>query len=149
MSLRKVRMKGLMPVQPRRTRFTERFWQSLEQGELSTTRCEGCAHISFPPKPHCPDCGGRKIEWVTLSGHGTLYSLTQIHVAPTMFAADVPYAVAIVDLDEGVRLVTRLLMDNRLMDKGLKDNGMPQLDSSVTLVITEYEDGCLFAAEPD
>jgi uncharacterized OB-fold protein len=76
------------------------------------------------------------MDWVEVSGRGRLYSATRVHAGPKRFAADLPYAVGIVDLEEGVRLVARLL----------GEAGPEHLDKPVELVVTQYRDGPLFAA---
>ena len=93
---------------PRRTEFTEPFWDGLAAGVLRTTRCAGCAHLTFPPKPICPECWGSELEWVDLAGRGTLYSYTEVSVAPATFAGEAPYVLCLVDLDEGIRCLSRI-----------------------------------------
>ena len=131
-----VEMAGDRPLEPRSNQFSVQFWDGLNEGVFRTTRCNSCEHITFPPKQHCPECGGTEVLWMSLEGGGALYAKTTIHAAPSYFADDVPYTVAIVDLDEGVRLVTRLLDDEA------------SLDSRVQLVVARYQDGCLFAVRP-
>lgn len=128
---------GRRPVAPRVSNFTAYFWEQLEQGRMVATECGNCKHISFPPKSHCPECGGQPTEWTELCGNGTLYSVTTVHAVPALFAEEVPYHIAIIDLEEGVRLVTRLLITDK----------PPLPDSNVKLVVVRYEDGCLFAAK--
>lgn len=137
MSLAMIDMQGDRPLAPRVTQFTARFWGALAEGRFLATCCKACDRASFPPQAHCPVCLGRDIEWVELSGRGRLYSATRVHAGPARFAAELPYSVGIVDLDDGVRLVTRLL----------GDGGPEHLDQPVQLVVTRYRDGPLFAAE--
>jgi uncharacterized protein len=122
---------------PRMTEFTQRFWQGLASGRFETTRCEDCNRLTFPPKPFCPHCWSKRIAWVPLSGRGKLYSQTVVHAAPLVFADEVPYRVGIVDLDEGLRIATRVLADSE-----------PKLDTAVEIVVLCYRDGPLFAARP-
>lgn len=96
---------------PRITEFTRPFWSSLANGVLTTTRCRSCGHMTFPPKPVCPECWKQDVEWVRLSGTGTLYSYTEVSAAPSTFADEVPYILCLVDLDEGVRCLSRVLAD--------------------------------------
>ena len=70
-----------------------------------------------------------------LSGRGKLYSQTVVHAAPAVFKDDVPYRVGIVDLEEGIRIATRVLAHLE-----------PRLDSAVEIVVLNYSDGPLFAA---
>ena len=138
MSIEVLTRPGRRPFPPRVTDATAPFWDSLAQGRFRTTRCEACGRLSFPPKAICPHCWSRRIAWQDLSGRGRLYACTVVHAAPAAFRHEAPYRVAIVDLDEGVRLATRLLGD-----------GPAALDRPVRLVALRYEDGPLFAASPD
>lgn len=118
---------------PRVSAFTRPFWDALAGGRLQTTQCEACGRFSFPPKPFCPHCWHRAVRWAPLAGTGRLYAATAIHAAPMVFRDQAPYRVGIVDLDEGIRLATRLL-------------DAPSLDSRVRLVVMQHSDGPLFAA---
>ena len=77
------------------------------------------------------------MAWVPLGGRGKLYSQTMVHAAPAVFQDEVPYRVGIVDLDEGLRIATRVLADVE-----------PTLDVAVEIVVLNYRDGPLFAARP-
>ncbi|MGQ4598904.1 OB-fold domain-containing protein [Nocardia sp. R6R-6] len=96
---------------PRITAFTSTFWEGLREKKFRTTRCSGCAHITFPPKPVCPDCWSAEVEWIDLSGTGVLRSYTEVCAAPSMFADEAPYILCLVDLDEGVRCLSRIRAD--------------------------------------
>jgi uncharacterized OB-fold protein len=122
---------------PRMTEFTQRFWQGLAAGRFETTRCDDCERLTFPPKPFCPHCWSKRIAWVPLSGRGKLYSQTVVHSAPAVFRDEVPYRVGIVDLDESLRIATRVLAKLE-----------PKLDSVVEIVVLNYRDGPLFAVRP-
>ena len=78
------------------------------------------------------------MNWIELSGRGTLYARTTIHVAATQFRDEVPFSAGIVDLQEGIRLVTGLI------DEPMRINN----DAAIKLVILSYDDGLLFAAKP-
>ena len=120
---------------PRVTAFTQTFWSGLQNGECATTRCDACDKLAIPPKPICPHCWSTRLTWTPLSGLGRLYSQTVVHAGPTVFASEIPYRVGIVDLDEGVRLATRIIADTE-----------PALDAAVEIVTLAYRDGPLFAA---
>jgi hypothetical protein len=79
------------------------------RGELRFQRCEDCATWRHPPRVACARCGSERAQWALSSGRGRLYSWTVTHqpLVPG-FAEDVPYAVAVVELEEGVRLVSGL-----------------------------------------
>jgi uncharacterized OB-fold protein len=103
-----IRIAGARPYPPRVSAFTKTFWDALAQGRLTTTRGRSSGRLAFPPRPFCPHSHEREIEWVDLSGRGTLYSYTVVHAPPKAFAAMAPYRVCIVDLDEGLRVAAAL-----------------------------------------
>lgn len=89
---------------------TEPFWKAASQGVLSMQRCTGCKKLVFYPRPLCPNCGSHELEWQQLPGKGTVYSFSVVHrPAHPGMAAEVPYIVALVEVEEGVRLMTNLV----------------------------------------
>ena len=133
-----IRIPKRMPLAPEYSGFTETFRQGLEAGNFLTSVCSACGELTFPPKQHCPACWSGDMSWTELSGRGILYARTTIHAAATQFRDEVPFSVGIVDLEEGVRLVTGLI------DDPVRINN----DAAIRLVILSYEDGLLFAARP-
>jgi uncharacterized OB-fold protein len=83
------------------------FWAGLAEGELRLPYCPACDAVFFYPRPACPRCWSEDITWRPAPLHGTVYAVTTVHVAfdPSL---DVPYTVALVDLDAGVRLPGRV-----------------------------------------
>jgi uncharacterized OB-fold protein len=92
---------------PEPTPETRHFWDGTLAGELRLQRCEACDHVYFPPRPFCPECASRSVRVFRASGRGTLYSYVIHHRPAPGFEA--PYAIAIVALDEGPRLMTNLV----------------------------------------
>ncbi len=88
---------------------TAEFWAATLEGRLSIQRCRSCGRFVHYPRVACPWCMSRDLGFEDVSGRGTVYSYTTVHRAPAAFADLVPYVVALVDLDEGVRLLTRLV----------------------------------------
>jgi uncharacterized OB-fold protein len=127
---------GRRPWPPRQSDFTQRFWRSLAEGRFVTTRCRACAKLTFPPKPFCPHCWHDAVEWTALSPAGTVYSSTVMHAVPAVFRHEAPYRVGIVDLDDGLRIATRLLGVGEGFAVGRR----------ARIVVLAYEDGPLFAA---
>jgi hypothetical protein len=85
------------------------YWQGLEQGVLSLQRCLRCKHLRHYPRPVCDRCYSMEVEWVEASGRGAIHSWTVAHHAfHPGFVADLPYVLAVVDLEEGVRAMGRL-----------------------------------------
>lgn len=92
---------------PAITPDTEFFWNGLREHKLLIQRCTGCRTLRNPARPMCPSC--RSLEWeaVESSGHGTVYSYVLPH-EPKFPFFEYPYIVALVELAEGVRLVSNL-----------------------------------------
>lgn len=85
------------------------FMAGVRAGRLTAIRCGTCGALAIPPKQFCPACGQRAWEAVPLSGKGTVASFTVIRVAPRGHAGEVPYAIAAVQLEEGVGLLGRVV----------------------------------------
>jgi hypothetical protein len=85
------------------------FFERAREGTLTAIRCGRCGALALPPKEFCESCQQRAWSPVPLAGEGTVASYTIIRVAPTRFAADAPYAVAVVKLAEGVSLLGRVV----------------------------------------
>ena len=85
------------------------FFERAREGTLTALRCAKCGELAIPPKEFCAACHQRAWEPVALAGDGTIASFTVIRVAPTHHAGDVPYAIAVVKLREGVSLMGRVL----------------------------------------
>jgi uncharacterized OB-fold protein len=79
------------------------FVEELRAGKLVASRCTSCGAQSFPPRADCEECRGAGFEWVEISGAATLLSHTTVHAAPTGFESMAPYALVLVELDEGGR----------------------------------------------
>lgn len=78
------------------------FREGLAAGELRFQRCRGCAAAVFPPRVLCPSCGADDLAWERSGGRGTVYSTTAVR------GRDGVRNVALVDLDEGFRMMTRI-----------------------------------------
>lgn len=124
---------------PRTSKTTQPFWDGLKNEVFLTTRCDDCGDMTFPPKTICPNCLSQRSSWYQLSGNGILYSYTRVWAAPAVFGDEVPYTLCIVDLDEGLRVASRLIGD------GLS----PEIDGPVSIVFVHHEDVTLFCFEPN
>ena len=87
----------------------KQFFERAREGTLTALRCGKCGELSLPPKEFCPACQQRAWQPVTLAGDGTIASYTVIRVAPRNYVGDVPYAIAVVNLREGVSLIGRIV----------------------------------------
>jgi len=85
------------------------FFEKARGGQLTAIRCGSCGELAMPPKELCPNCHAHQWQPVALTGDGTIASFTVIRVAPRAHAADVPYAVAVVRLKEGVSVLGRIV----------------------------------------
>jgi hypothetical protein len=94
---------------PRPTAASMPFWEAAKQHELQIQRCGSCGAHIFYPRELCPECLSSDLKWVKVSGKGTVYSYTiaQMPTHPS-FAEDVPYVIAIVELDEGPHVTTNI-----------------------------------------
>lgn len=89
-------------------RDTAPFWEAASQGRLVLPRCQACRRFHFYPRAICPHCGSERLEWAPASGRGAVHSFTVVHRPPPGFEDLAPYAVALVDLEEGVRMMTQI-----------------------------------------
>lgn len=95
---------------PTVTPVSEPFWQGATEGRLTYQRCTACDGAVFPPRAHCPHCWAGHLEWRDSAGDGTLASYAAVHrPGHPAFAEIAPYTLALVDLDEGFRMLTRLV----------------------------------------
>lgn len=92
---------------PTPTPESAHYWEGARQGELRIQACNTCEQNYFPPRPFCPKCGSRDVKVVKASGKGRLYSYIINHLPSPGFKP--PFTVAIVELEEGPRLMTNLL----------------------------------------
>lgn len=93
---------------PKPTPDSEEFWAGARRGELRIQRCLSCGKAYFYPRPFCPHCSSKDVEWFTASGRGRLYSYVIVHRAAPGFKDYTPYAIAVVELDEGPRMMTNI-----------------------------------------
>jgi len=84
------------------------FWEGVEAGELRFQRCDGCARLRHPPGPACPRCHSFAWSAVRASGRGRVFSFVVAH-HPAIPPFEYPNAIVLVELDEGVRLVSNLV----------------------------------------
>jgi len=111
---------------------TEPFWAACAQHRLIVQRCTGCGVHQHYPRPYCLTCDGRDMEWADTTGRGTIYALTVMRL-PVIPELVPPYLLALVDLDEGVRMLTNIAGDTaRIGDRVMlmwrdRTGGLPPL----------------------
>jgi uncharacterized OB-fold protein/acyl dehydratase len=99
------RSSGLRPSISADTAF---FWEGTTAGELRIQHCPDCDRLRHPPGPMCPSCGAEKQDWVVASGGGRIFSFV-VHHHPNVPGHTPPFVVALVEVDEGVRMLGELL----------------------------------------
>jgi uncharacterized OB-fold protein len=85
------------------------FYEGARRHELMLMRCKACGAWRLPSRPRCPDCWSTETEWARASGRGTLYSFGIMHQKFPGFEEETPYQYAIVELEEGPRLVSNVV----------------------------------------
>ena len=102
---------------PEITPLSKPYWDALNEGRLSFQQCACCNHAWLPPRAECPECWEVQWRWKTASGRGRIVSWVIYHHAyHAEFKDRLPYNVALVELDEGPRLITNIvnLKDRKL-----------------------------------
>lgn len=85
------------------------YWEGARRGKLLLPRCPACASMSWPPRKRCPACGAA-LAWGEACGRGVVHTHTVVRQnADPWFAARVPYVVAIIELEEGPRIMSRVV----------------------------------------
>lgn len=85
------------------------FWQAAKQHRLLIQRCQDCGHRYFYPRPLCPECLSRRVEWMETTGKGSLHTFVINHLPPRNFPVQTAYVVGIVELDEGPRMLSHIV----------------------------------------
>ena len=117
------------------------FWDGIADRTVRLTKCVDCGEVFFPPSPVCPNCTSKRIEWFDSSGRGTLYSYV-IQQKPLQWWGEGPRSVAIVELEEGPRLISSIV-------------GCPQtpealqLDMAVQATFVDFDGSTVLCFEPE
>ncbi len=86
------------------------FWHFCKERELRMQKCRQCGYIRYPISIVCPKCSSMEAEWTPLTGRGTVYTFTVYRVAyHPAFKDDIPYVVAIIQLEEGPRMESNII----------------------------------------
>jgi uncharacterized OB-fold protein len=94
---------------PVETRWSAEFWAGLSEGRFLLQRCNECQQFAGYPKVFCPHCHADALAWVEAAGTGTIYTFTTVVAnPPSTFISELPYTIAIIELAEGVRFLSRL-----------------------------------------
>ena len=90
---------------PEPSEVSRPFWDATRRGELAVQWCSACAAGIFYPRILCPRCGSPELSWRTADGFGTVYA----HATHYLPGSPVRYCVALIDLDEGVRMLSNVV----------------------------------------
>jgi uncharacterized OB-fold protein len=89
---------------------TSAYWDAAGENKLLIQQCIDCGTRQFFPQSYCRNCLGENIEWIEASGKGKVYTFTIVKRPPTArFQEDVPYVVALIELEEGVRMMSNVV----------------------------------------
>lgn len=96
---------------PHPTAFSAAFWDHADREELALPACGDCGTLHYPPRRFCPHCASEALSWTPVSGKGRVFShstvLTSFHGQD--WTGQLPYIVVLVDLEEGPRMLSRLV----------------------------------------
>lgn len=119
--------------EPAESEVAAPFWEATKKRELALLWCRSCGRVIHYPRERCPACGSEKSEWRGASGKGEVYAFSVMHRPGNPAMADrVPYVVALVDLEEGARMMSNIVG----CEPGAVRVGMP-----VTITWEELSDG--------
>ena len=86
------------------------YWASAGRGKLLLPNCESCHANFWPAGPLCPSCGSARVGWTHASGRGKIHTFTIVRQNPDAYFKNlVPYVVAMIDLDEGPRIMSNVV----------------------------------------
>ena len=90
--------------------WSEKFWEGTKQGKLLIQTCKDCKAKIFYPRKYCPECWSGNLDWLEASGKGKVETFTIMRaMVEPKFMSDLPYVLAMVDLEEGIRMMSRVV----------------------------------------
>lgn len=129
-------------ILPNITEENAPYWRSAREHSLKLPYCADCSRFFYPVQSRCPRCLGSELDWRKVSGRGRVYSWINVHqVYHPSFESLVPYITAVVELEEGPRLVTNIVNC---------ESGRIKVGLKVRVVYKDLNDECaLVQFEPD
>ncbi|ABL82290.1 MULTISPECIES: Zn-ribbon domain-containing OB-fold protein [unclassified Nocardioides] len=123
-------------VRPMIGRDSRFFWDGTALGELRIQKCNACRSLRFPPGPACPTCGALDPGHVAAAGTGTVFSYV-VHRHPPVPGKELPIVLALIDLDEGVRMVGEVVdVDAEEIEIGMRLRvDFDRIDDDLTLPV--------------
>ena len=118
-------------IEPPVTPLAEPYWDATRRQELVAQRCGACHRFVWYPREACTGCLSADLDWMPLAGTGTIYTFNVMHKPgnPRM-RDDVPYVIALVDLEEGIRMTSNIVGADR---RSLRCEQRVEVDWSVEL----------------
>jgi uncharacterized OB-fold protein len=117
-------------IVPGETPLTAAYWAAARRGVILLQRCADCAAVLHPPEPVCPGGAGHELCWFEAAGQGRLVSVTSVaHAVHPAVRGRLPYLVALVELDEGPRIICNLVPN----PSSSEVRGEPEPDARVVL----------------
>jgi uncharacterized protein len=90
--------------------WSEKFWEGTKEGKLLIQGCNDCKSKIFYPRKFCPECWSANLGWIEASGKAKIHTFsTAYSMVEPKFMDELPYTIAYVDLDEGIRMMTRIV----------------------------------------
>lgn len=103
-------MTGYKKPLPKPTPWSKPFWDGCKNKKLLIQRCKDCEKHIFYPKLFCPFCLSNNLSWIEATGKGKIYTYTVVYsYQPTEFSEDVPYIIAVINLDEGIKMMSNIV----------------------------------------
>lgn len=119
------------PVTPDFTPEAQPFWEGTRAGKLLYQYCEDCTSIQFPFQTLCRKCLGANLSARASTGRGTIFTFSTVHRAPlNVFRSDIPYIVALIEMEEGFRLFSSL--------RGAREKDI-RIGTMVSVVFQDYD----------
>ena len=97
-------------IEPPVTSLAEPYWEATRRKELLAQRCAACHRFVWYPREACPGCLSTDLDWTPVMGTGTIYTFNVMRKPGNpMMGDEVPYVIALVDLEEGIRMTTNIV----------------------------------------
>ncbi|SDH24961.1 hypothetical protein SAMN05192534_10336 [Alteribacillus persepolensis] len=117
------------------------FWEGAKEHKLMIQECNDCDNAIFYPRTICPHCFSDHVTWTEASGKGHIHSYTVVHKARPPFKQDTPFVVAIIDLEEGARMLSRIVGDREDVSIGKPVSVVyKKVDEDLTLPCFQVEE---------
>ena len=92
------------------TKLSKVFYEGCKEGRLLYQKCRNCGEVVFFPKELCSNCMGRELDWKESNGRGKVHTFTVTYEgAPPEFTADGPFALALINMDEGFNIMSNIV----------------------------------------